>query len=211
MNFTIKCQTFARLASICQFFEPSTRVDVREKINTVRLENKDGKCFAIATNEKIAVIEFLHNTDQEDGYAHLVLDPALIKQCEVEMLYDSNLHITVVEQIAVASAKTDLGYAHPGNCCYWFDDSPLNQWRNWLPTVKPAESTGAMYWDTHQVETLVKASPSGQITFPEFINSADPVIIRDTRSPDWVGLFIPNNSDTLIKPAELPEWLNNEI
>ena len=206
MNFSIKCQTFVRLTSVCNFFEPTTRADVREKINTLRLENKDGKCFAIATNEKIAVVEFLHNTDQPDGCIHVIRDEALIKQCEIEMQFDSNLHFTAVKEIAVATAKTDLGYSHPENCCYWWDDTPLNNWRNWAPSDNPAESTGAMYWNINHIETLVRSSPSGQIVFPEFINSSQPLVLRDRKSPNWAGLFIPDAGDGLVKQAEIPEW-----
>jgi len=79
-----------------------------------------------------------------------------------------------VKEIAVATAKTDLGYSHPENCCYWWDDTPLNNWRNWAPSDNPAESTGAMYWNINHIETLVRSSPSGQIVFPEFINSSQP-------------------------------------
>lgn len=211
MNFSIKCQTFIRFASICSFFEPSTRPDVKEKINTVRLENKNGKCYAIATNEKIAAVEFLHNTDQPDGYIHLVLDEGLLQQCKTEMMFDSKLHITAVEQLAVASAKTDLGYNFNGNCCYWFDDSPLNNWRKWIPKVIPAESTGAMYWNTHQIESLMKSSPSGHVIFPEFINATQPVLVRDIKDPNWFGLFIPENITAGARQAELPDWIKDEI
>ena len=101
MNFSIKCQTFVRFATICSFFEPSTRQDVKEKINTVRLENKGGLSFIIATNEKIAAIEYIGSTDQPDGHAHVILDEALLNQCRTEMMYDSNLHIACVEQFKV--------------------------------------------------------------------------------------------------------------
>tara|TARA_R110000851_G_scaffold250706_1_gene403207 strand:+ start:692 stop:1276 length:585 start_codon:yes stop_codon:yes gene_type:complete len=194
------------MASICNHFEPDIRPDVKEKINTVRIENKGGKCFAVATNEKIAAVEYLHNTDQPDGYVHIILDPALLKQCEIEMTLDSDIYITAVEQIAVATAKTTLGYTQAGNCCYWFDDSPLNDWSSWFPEDVATESQGAMCWNSFHVEVLVKSSPSGEISFPEFINVNNPVILRDTKSPNWVGLFIPVSYDT-IKPAVKPDWI----
>jgi hypothetical protein len=53
MQFQIKCETFLRLASICNFFESHTPHDVKEKCNTVRLEITKGKVFAIATNVKL--------------------------------------------------------------------------------------------------------------------------------------------------------------
>lgn len=211
MNFSIKCQTFARLANICHFFEPSTRQDIIQKINTLRIENKNGKSFAVATNEKIAVAEFLHTTEQPDGYVHVVLHPELIKQCEIEMQYDSNLHFTVIQEIAVATATTDLGYTFPSNACYWFEDSPLNDWRNWFPEMQLAESQGAMYWNANHLETLVKSSPSGQIAFPEFINTSNPVLLRDIKSPNWVGVFIPENTvGQITKAAILPDWWEHE-
>ena len=205
MNFSIKCETFVRLASVCSFFPSTTRQDIKEKINTVRIENRNGQSFGVVTNEKTAVVEFLHNTDQPDGYIHLILDPKLIEQCEIEKQYNSDLMITTVQEMALGSATTTMGYSHKSNPCYWFEDSPLNEWRTWAPETQPKKSINAMYWDAGLVETLVKSSPSGCVCFPEFIDARQPLIIRDVKSPHWVGLFRPSVLEPF-KPAELPEW-----
>lgn len=208
MKFDIKCATFVRLASICNFFELRTPQEIREKLSTVRLEACNGKLLAIATNQQVAAIELLGNIPQgQFGVAHLVLDPRLIAQCKAESVIDSVLTINTIPEIAAASAQTSSGWQFHGNPCYWFDTPDLDDWRKWPADKMPKKSQHIMTWELYHIQALVESSPSGKIVFPEFINAEEPVVIRDLRDPNWVGLFIPKpQGETQKVAAELPAW-----
>lgn len=180
MRFDIKCATFVRLASICSFFEPSTQQEFRDKLNTVRLEIVNGRVLAIATNIKIAAIESVGFTmPGEYGVAHVILDPALIAQCKYESNMDGTLTINTIPEAALGMAQTSSGWMMPGNACYWFDETPLNDWRKWAPDEVEKKSTGIMVWNAFHVQSLVESSPTGKVVFPEFIHVKKPVVLRD--------------------------------
>ena len=63
MQFSMKCSDFVRLSKVCSFFEPTTPLQMRSKINIIRFEVIDKKLLAIITNNKIAVVEFICNID----------------------------------------------------------------------------------------------------------------------------------------------------
>jgi hypothetical protein len=208
MLFHIKCSTFVRLASVCGFFESSTDEEIRTKLNTVRLENHKGKTIAIVSNNKVAAIEVVNTSPAgENGYAHVVLDPALIQQCQAESFLDGVLSINTIPEIATAMASTSSGWQYQGNACHWFEDSYLDNWRELAPAASAIMSDGIMMWNLYHLETLLKSSPSGKVYFPQFINAKEPVVLRDRENPHWVGLFVPKPHEDEIKiPAVLPEW-----
>lgn len=211
MKFEIKCATFVRLASICSFFEPDVVQEFRDKLCTVRIEIINGVARAIATNVKIAAIEFLGYTmPGENGVAHIVLDPKLIAQCKAEAFIDGTLTITTIPEIATAMATTSSGWGYQGNACYWFDETPMDHWRKWAPSPEeiPSKTKGVMAWRLAHVQALFESSPSGQIYFQRHIDAAIPAVIRDRNNPNWVGLFIPSHSKTEEQKlsAELPDW-----
>ncbi len=209
MQFQIKCSTLIRLASICSFFEPTVPEQTREKINTIRLEAQNGKLLAIVTNQKIAVIELIGSVDVNlKGFTHLKLDPVLIAQCKAEALIGSHLIINTIPEMASAFAQTSSGWVYAGNPCLWFDETPLNDWRDWMPDEVSKKTTGAMYWNLFQVQSLVESSPTGEVCFPQFIDVSKPVILRDIHDSNWLGFFIPKPYDGSKSPsASLPEWL----
>jgi len=213
MLFHIKCSTFVRLASVCNFFEPSCDDEIRTKLNTVRLENHNGKTIAIVCNNKIAAIEVV-NTDAAlvNGVAHVVLDPVLLQQCQAESFLDGVLTINTTPEIAIAMASTSSGWQYVGNACYWFDQTPLDGWRDLAPKQPATANKGIMWWNTYHIETLLKSSPSGKVFFPAFTDVKQPTVLNDYGSPHWVGLFIPDpepyeSAPTI--PASLPEWWNS--
>lgn len=208
MNFFIKCDVFVRLASVCAFFEPTTPDETKYLCSCVRLENKKGHAYAIATNHQVASIQYLGQTNEPDGVAHVVLDPQLIAQCQTEAQYSSFLQITTVPEIAIGAAKTMLGYNYPGNACFFPDETPMDKWREWGPD-KSVANRGFMYWELDHITALTKTSPSGKIYFPENIDSDKPIVLRDVYDDNWVGLFIPNTNPgqkTPREPASLPAW-----
>ncbi len=206
--YIIKSSTLNRIASVCNFFESTTPEDLKTKINTVRLENKNGHSYAIASNQKIGSVEYLGITDKPNGAVHLVLSETLKQALIIESMIESFLTITVIPEVAISSLQSNSGWAL-NNCCYWWDDTPLADWRNW--GWEAAKKTkGAMYWNCHSVETLVKSSPSSQVIFPEFIDTDYPVVIRDWLNPNWAGVFFPKPvpPEVVKVPAQLPEWWN---
>lgn len=209
MQFQIKCETFIRLASICNFFESHTPHDIKEKCNTVRLEITNGKVFAIATNVKIAVIEYLGQTVEKDGTAHVILDPQILERCKAETWFDGIVNVNTIPEIAIANISTSGGWVYPGNGCYWFDETPLNNWREWVSDKPAKASKGIMWWNLYYVESLLRSSKSGKVIFPQFIDTEEPVLLRDRENPNWVGLFLADPTpyeDKVIQPAMLPEW-----
>lgn len=208
MFFNIKCSTFARLASICNYFEPTIDDELRAQLNTVRLENIDGKTLAIACNNKIMAVELV-NSDPSlvNGVAHVVLDSALIQQCQAEAFLDGTLTINTVPEIATGMAQTSSGWQMQGNACYWFDETPLDGWNN-LPSSKALKSSkGIMYWNLYHVEALLKSSPTGKIVFPEFIDANSAIILRDIGNDNWRGVYIPKpQGETISQEATFPQW-----
>lgn len=211
MQFQIKCATFVRLASICNFFESHISEETKQKCNTLRLEISKGKVFAIATNVKIAAIEWIGNTTEKDGVAHIILDPAIVNQCKAEAWFDGVLTINTIPEIAIANASTSSGWVYPTNACYWFDETPLDKWREWAPEKMATKSSGIMWWNLFYVEALLASAFSGKIVFPEFINTKEPIVLRDRDNPNWVGLFLADPTpyeQRVTEPATLPEWWN---
>ena len=201
----LKCETLVRLSGVCSFFEPTTPFEVLEKINCVRLENKNGHSFAVSTNQKIAAIEYLGKTEAADGVIHVKIVPEIIESLKKEIAFDSVVNITTIPEIKVSSMQTAFGYS-AADCCYWFEDTPMNNWREWI-SENAEESRQPMYWNLFYVLSLIQASPTGKIVFPEFIDASRPVTLKDVSTDNWVGLFIPE--DVKIKDeAKIPTWWN---
>ncbi|MAK38199.1 MAG: hypothetical protein CMC15_18715 [Flavobacteriaceae bacterium] len=210
MKFVVKCEVLLRLSKVCNFFDVSISEDMKNRINTVRLENSNGNTIAVATNNKIAAIEILGSTAESDGYVDLVLSPELIAQCEKEVGYDGVMVVNSIPELAMSSIQSMMGWSYGGNASYWYDDTPMNNWRSWANSNEVPASKGCMYWDLHHVHALFQSSPSGCVVFPENIDVEKPVTLRDDNAPEWVGLFLPSPLPPLkiTDGAELPEWWN---
>lgn len=198
LTFQIQSETLQRLSSIISFFEPTTDTETRTLLNAVRLENRNGQLFAVVSNQKIAAVEHLGTTDQPDSVAHL--NPSAL------IALQGLLTITVMPEIALATCQDEQSNI-VGDCCHWFDNTPLDGWREWA-APSATESKGAMYWDLYHIETLLAASPSGKVVFPQFVDVEKPIVLRDRYVEGWVGLFIPSPpiGEPAVKPAELPTW-----
>lgn len=205
-NFTIKCETVSRLANVCSYFSPRVDEELKEKINVLRIENTENDSLAIITNQAVACVERIGDSQGQTGICDLVLTDELLKQMKTESPFSSVLTITTIPELATSTCMTTMGW-QSSNCCLWADETPLDDWRNWA-VENAVQSSGSMYWDLDEVEVLFKASPTGKIVFPEFIDSGKPVTLRDRYSPEWVGLFIPkqNKGERITQKAELPKW-----
>lgn len=208
MKFNIPCETFTRLAQIPSFFTPSVDEETRQQLRCVRIENVKGHRIAIVANQKIAAIEYLGPTTDQDGVAHVMLDPMLLDVCKKESKFNSWLEINLIPEIATGIAQTMLGYTHKGNACMFPVNSVMNGWREWGPLKPVTKTTGPLFLNLDYIELLNKTSPSGKIVFAEHIDVSQPTVIRDRENECWVGLFFP--APPLTEPgaiaAILPNW-----
>lgn len=208
MKFTIPCETFYRLSRIISYFQEDTNYEIKQKINTIRLENYKGNLIAIATNQKIAAIEYISPTDQPDGILHVNPHQSLINISKEEKLYNSFIEFVLIPEIHMASAKTMLGFQFQGNAYHFLKDTPLDDWRSWVSEETPKTNNSAMYWDLNHLILLNESSPSGRIIFPKIIDIDIPVVLRDANNPNWVGLFVGKTTPSENKKTitTLPKW-----
>lgn len=209
MRFDIKCSTFTRLASICNFFEPETTQEQRASINTLRLEAINGKIIAICTNQRIAAVEYIAQCDPNlREVIHVILSEELVSRCKLEAIMDGVLSINTIPEIANAMAQTSSGWMLTTNVCTWPDETVLDNWRKFAPDESFKKSEGIMVWNLLQVQALFESSPTGKVYFPRHIDANKPVVLRDMNNPFWVGLFIPStyNHKVQKESAELPDW-----
>ena len=205
-NYNIKSSTLNRLVNVCSFFEHSALEEIKVKINTVRLENRKGKSFAIVSNGKIGAIEYVGETTEQDGAVHLILSESLMLQATLEAGSDHSMTLNTIPEIAISTLESTSGYMI-SDACYWWQDTPLKDWAGW--GVQPANSSsGIMYWNLNQVELLVKSSPSSKVIFPRYIDVRIPLLLRDYHNTNWVGMFFPAAPDhvEITTPAQLPDW-----
>jgi len=207
-SFKVKSSVLNRLASVCSFFDSSVTDDRKKMLKTIRLENRNGHLFGIATNQRIASIEYLGVTKEPNDAAHLIISDSFIRQMFTESLTDNIITVNTIPEIGLSSLTSVSGY-NSTNCCHWFDDTPLQEWREWADNVKKT-SCGAMYLDLFNLETLIKASPTGKVVFPEHVDINIPVVLKDYGCSTWAGLFFaqPPEGITIKEGAELPEWWN---
>jgi hypothetical protein len=211
-TYKIWGETLLRLANVVSFFESNVTEDLKSKIKTIRLENKAGRTVAIATNQKIGAVEYIGPTEAPDGVCYLNLSENLLNAAKKVAEQNQSLTITVIPEIAMATAQAGINGEFVADVCLWFDSSPLDKWRTWI--VPPAQcSKGIMCWDLFHLELLMKASPTGHVVFPEFIDVSTPILLRDKfKDQEWLGIFIPSDKLTpdmerVIKERYLPTWL----
>lgn len=201
---TIKCDVFKRLVKVTDYFHPNTDAETKQYLSCVRLEHSNGHSYAVVTNQKIAAIQYLGTTTHEDGAVHVVNDPKISEQCEVEIPFDSTITVQSDGQLS-----TTLGWGLE-NACIYPANTPMDGWREWFPDEPVRENKGFMYWDVDRVAALVASSTSGKICFPQFIDVDKPIVIRDAFDDDWCGLFIPKpdvGEQPVKQPAEKPIWI----
>lgn len=198
--FHIKTEVLRRFSRLSNKVNPNIA-------SILRLEKKDGKIYAISTNEEIAIIEMLGTTDDENEVVHIKYTEKLLDYIEKEYKFDSFFTIETNPETAEAILKTSL-LNSCSDCFLWLDDTPLNDWELWLNIDEP-ESKGCMYCELYQIQMLFETSPTGKILFPKNINVDKPIVVRDVNNENWVGVFIPKSTDKLLKTDETPKWLRS--
>lgn len=200
--YKISANTMKRFASVIKFFGPSVDDHTKKLISTVRLEHRNGKSFAVVTNQKVAAIEYLGPTAESDAVVHLKITDGLTNLC----VMGGNLTFNIMPEVLISMVQNDYGMS-VADCCLWSSEGPLNNWRKWV-APDAVVSEAVMQWNLFEVECMIAASPSGTINFPQFINANKPVTVRDAMYDNWVGLFFPkpSSTDPAANPAKLPEW-----
>jgi hypothetical protein len=197
-NFVAECSTLSRLSVVCSYFGPTVEKHTRPLIETIRLENYNGHSFAVVTNQKIAAVEYLGATSCPDGVAHLKID-------KIPTVSDIADRVTIMVIPEISLSSMTFGHININDVVHWYDQTPLDEWRKWF--IDPGDvNKGVMVWDLHQVDILFRSSPSGEIVFPQFIDSSKPVLLMDPKNSSWRGTFIPEEK-TPVKPCILPDWL----
>lgn len=207
MRFTIPCKTFSRLAIIPLNFTKDVSDDMREQLSCVRLENRKGKTFAIVANQKIAAIEYICDTQEKDGSAHVVINKDILEVCKNE---HDVFEVMSLPDLSIGTLKSMFGYQYVGNACL-YRSNVLDEWRSWGPKKSVTKTNGPLFLNMNYIELLNKSSPSGNIVFPDHIDVEQSLVLRDFKNPSWVGLFTPTPPPIdryKLKPAVLPDWWN---
>jgi hypothetical protein len=203
MDITISCELYSRMIEIPKRLAED---DKRRYFECLYIERKNKRLYVIATNVKIAAVQYLGASDGPDECTAICVNDGLIEACDKETPFDSKLSIVSNPILKFTAIKSSFGYQFPGNA--WVelpDPNEFTTWREWFPEKVATASSGVMYWNTWQIEALLLASTSGGVTFPEFIDTSIPIVIRDDNDPHWIGVFM--NNQTKKAAATVPDWI----
>lgn len=175
------------------------------ELKNLKIEINSGKIYLIGCNDTIGSVQYLGTTEQPNDSCYIEVTYKLDRVVQKEFNKEGFLTIETIPEIAMSSIIDTDGEIY-NDFIQWPDESPLDKWREWFRLS--TESQGFMYCTLRDINTLWKNSPSGNIVFPEVINTSEPVIVRDVADANWLGVFIPAvDGKAVIKPATLPEWL----
>lgn len=194
MNFTIPCATFVRLAPVA--LQPGEVMSPdRPFLSCVRVENRSGTRFAIASNSRILALERLGPTDDADGGFNIPLNTPLIEACTKEAKLGSTL--TVSNMIA----KTMFGFT-----TVLMGSQQYIEWHKHLPVKIAQVANAAMILDD-KVMRLIASAPSGAVVTQRFFDFKKPIVVRDIHDPNWFGMWYDRSTIEAQTPADVPEWL----
>lgn len=202
MNWDIPAETFVRLSHMA--LQPhETDEHNRDWLRCVRLEIRDGKRFAIASNSFAMVVQFLGKTNEPNATVNITIDPVLIDACRNE-----NDKLMIFDNPGWAIAQTSSGYFYPNNAA-----GPAGQWIEWrsiLPKSPIVAHKGCFIFDCETIAQMGKCSPTGNIVLPAYCDMNLPVVVRDHLDTNWLGMFLPTVKGEFgyqsVKAAEIPEW-----
>lgn len=193
MKLTIPCATFNRLVPVA--LQPGENAPHgRPYFACVRIENRRGSRFAMASNGEIFVLERLAATDDPDAAVNIPLKPELLAACQKEARLASTL--TVENMVA----KTSFGFQ-----AFLTMSAEYVDWSRHIPTKIAQVANAAILIDKESVR-LINSAPSGRVVTQKFFDRKKPAIFRDPHSPDWFGMWL-DIATEVETPAELPEWL----
>ncbi len=170
----------------------------------IRLEIFNYNIYAVTSNESVAIIEYLGESQDFNDVVYIKINEKLDDFIKHNAYSDAEIVIETIPEIATASLKCDDFLET--SCFIWPESELLNNWKEWIVPGVP-ESKGFMFWNVYQVQTLFEASPSGELVFPEHFDSSKPVLIRDVNDSRWIGFFIPKGkTKQFLFPAKKPDW-----
>lgn len=200
-KFTIKSDILQRFTSLYKSLDPKAPEDLK----VLRIEISNGKIMLIGCNQYVACVELIGESKDHDEVCHIKINNSFIDSINKEVNIAGIYTFETLPELAISSVSTSDGDKF-NDFIIWPDNSPLDNWRDWF-TMSESKK-GFMFCTLYQIQTLFETSPSGEIVFPEMIDSKEPVIVRDVNISNWLGTFIPAfDGKKNIKPAELPEWL----
>lgn len=202
-DYIIPCDVVARLGRVAFGHQTSKQI-----MRTLRLDNGQ----VVATNDRVLIIE---NIGGFVGIAHIVVDQALLTQCEFERQFHSQLYVSVNEMLGMGWAKSTLGYNHSMNC--YMPAPAVNDFDQWRAiaarAAAPLEQSAkfGMCWQTECLDAIVKSSPSGDLIMDINIDPIiKPVLICDVNDPNWIAVTRPFDPEKIRRKAQFPTWLASE-
>lgn len=204
MHVAIPCELYTRFSEIPQTL---AETESRKYLRSIYIERKNNAVFVVSTNIKTAAIEYLGESEGPDECCAIVIDKALVQQCEQEIPFLGMLDIVANPLLGFTAIKTTFGYTFNGNAGVTLpDDHEFQKWREWFPDEMPTKSSGVMHWRVDHLYALAASSPSGGVMFPRFIDEKKPVVLTDDGTDNWRGLFLPSTNEPNT-PSTLPDWI----
>lgn len=191
MRFEIPSETFIRMSKAA-----ARPHDPRQSLACVRLEINNGRKYAIASTSYVIAVEYLGKTDGPNEAVNVpisiipLIDPS---KKEIAFEYYPDFKVLLFEGQSVPICDTE----HLPLFTRWFDLFPK----------KPDTNRGFLYIDNDAFRPLIDASPSGQLTFADVLDSYRVTIVRDAIDANWCGAFVPLANEKKYTAATRPEWM----
>lgn len=208
MQFTISAEILLKLSSVRDYIPLKVPESIKSSLETIYVEHKSGKTFAVATNSQIASIYCLGETEEEDGHCFITVTDALKTQAMHEEPMGSFFEFVIVPEIAMGTVKSMMGWTSTENYAVFFDESPLMRWRDWIPVKEETIPSGRFFIDTDMISILMNSSPSGMVTTLVPVDTKENIVFVDLHRCDWAGVFVGTQQDNKHEEVEKPEWLS---
>ena len=200
MKISVRAETLQRFATLYKSLEPNAS----DEIKCLRLELSTGKIVLVGSNQYVACAELIGESQQADEVCYIKLDDESVEVINKEVEIGGYFNIETLPELAISTVTNSENHVC-NNFIIWNKNHVYDKWRKWFSISE--ESEGFMYCTLYQIQSLFETSPSGEIVFPENLNSKEPVLIRDVNSDKWIGAFIPAyDGRKVLKPSNLPEW-----
>lgn len=201
MQIEVPAEIVMRLSALVNVLPSNEK---REWLRSLFFEVRAGHLYAGATNALFAAIEYVGVTPSPDGF--VVISRDTFPLFEPETVFN----ISEWSEMNWCGVSANNGYTAPNDSAIRNPDviATLRNWRTWFPDALSERATRPMFLDVDGMKSLVKSSPSGRVVFPLIVDAERPVVVRDTMSERWVGVFFarPNNG-LFLKGAQIPEWV----
>lgn len=201
MQIEVPAEVIMRLSGLVNQLPMNEK---RDWLSSLFFEARGGHLFAGATNAMFAAIEYVGVTDSPDGF--------VVVSRDAFPLFEAETIFTVAEWSVMnwCAVTANNGFALSSDAAIRSPDAlaTLRNWRSWFPQEPATKPGRPMFIDVDGLKALVRSSPSGRVVFPLVIDADQPILVRDTMSERWIGVFFARpNSGLFLKGAQLPEWM----